>query len=437
MVARNFLEIDNNIFYPRIDDHCGQEGIIGMEFPSLNYLHYLVATLFGYTHWYGRLINLLISSIGIYFYGKIIGRFFSKKIVLASTLFLLCSIWFTFSRKMMADTYCISIMFVAIFYGIRYLEKGGIWRLILFSVLASIGILSKIPAGIYFGLAIPLAFKNYNLSRKISLSISIVLPLTLTYLWYFVWCPFLSTEYGIWFNSGRELNIGFNEIVTNFNLCLENFYFHALKSYIILSLFILGLFSMFRKANWQLIFTFLSIGSIFLVYIFKSGFFFYHHDYYIIPFVPMMALISSYALSLINRKWIVGLIMIAGVSEGILNQVHDFVIEDSEKYKLNLTEIADYTSLKQDLIVINGNANPQQIYLTHRKGCTCSNSQLSDSEYLNALRDRGYKYLFVNKHIANPSISKTNVYEDSDYIVYDLNKTAKKNDNQTSPTNGR
>ena len=43
MVARNFLEVDNNILYPRIDDNGGQTGIIGMEFPTLNYLHYVVA----------------------------------------------------------------------------------------------------------------------------------------------------------------------------------------------------------------------------------------------------------------------------------------------------------------------------------------------------------------------------------------------------------
>ena len=36
MVARNFLEVDSAIFYPRIDDTQGGTGIIGMEFPLLN-----------------------------------------------------------------------------------------------------------------------------------------------------------------------------------------------------------------------------------------------------------------------------------------------------------------------------------------------------------------------------------------------------------------
>lgn len=50
MVSRNFLEKDANIFYPRMDVTNGKSGVIGMEFPSMNYLYYLSAKVFGYTH---------------------------------------------------------------------------------------------------------------------------------------------------------------------------------------------------------------------------------------------------------------------------------------------------------------------------------------------------------------------------------------------------
>ena len=42
MVARNFLEVDNNIFLPRIDFAGEKTGISGMEFPFLKYLIYLI-----------------------------------------------------------------------------------------------------------------------------------------------------------------------------------------------------------------------------------------------------------------------------------------------------------------------------------------------------------------------------------------------------------
>lgn len=440
MVARNFLEVDNNILYPRIDDNGGQTGIIGMEFPTLNYLHYVVAIFFGHAHWYGRLINLIVSSLGIFYYSKIIGRFFNHKIVFASTLFLLCSIWFSFSRKMMPDTYCVSIMFAAIFYGVYYLENGTIWRLILFSTLASVAILSKIPSGIYFGLLLPLIFSNYEVKRKILLSTSIACPLIVMYLWYFIWCPFLSLEYGNWFNSGRTFSVGFSEISTNFSQCLENFYFHSFKSYIIFSLVIIGLCLMFIQKNKCLILTILPISLVFLVYMVKSGYFFYHHDYYIVPIVPLMALVAGYAISLRQNKWIFGLLVFAGISEGILNQYHDFITNTSDQYKLNISTIANTVSSEKDLIVINGNGNPQQIYLAHRKGWICNDYELTDSLYLNTLSNQNAKYLFVNKHTTNPTISKVIVYTDNNYTVYDLTKQLQNNlddDNQPSSTNSR
>ena len=62
MIARNFLEVSPNIFFPRIDTAGDLTGIIGSEFPLLSYLVFLVSEIFGYEHWYGRLINLIISS---------------------------------------------------------------------------------------------------------------------------------------------------------------------------------------------------------------------------------------------------------------------------------------------------------------------------------------------------------------------------------------
>src|SRR3972149_8048774 len=88
MVARNFYEINNNIFYPRIDIAGEKSGITGMEFPLLNYLIYLVSLIFGYQHWYGRLINLIVSSIGIYYFYFLINKFFNRKIAFNSAIIL-------------------------------------------------------------------------------------------------------------------------------------------------------------------------------------------------------------------------------------------------------------------------------------------------------------------------------------------------------------
>ncbi len=49
----------------------------------------------------------------------------------------------------------------------------------------------------------------------------------------------------------------------------------------------------------------LAFLSFLLLVVFKSGFAFYHHIYYIIPFVPVMALIAAYGLASIKNRAIV------------------------------------------------------------------------------------------------------------------------------------
>ena len=68
MYARNFLEIDNNILYARVDMAGDLTGITAKEFPFFNYLIYMAAEVFGWQHWYGRLISLVITCFGIYFF---------------------------------------------------------------------------------------------------------------------------------------------------------------------------------------------------------------------------------------------------------------------------------------------------------------------------------------------------------------------------------
>ena len=106
MVARNFVEVDNNILYPRIDIAGEKTGITGMEFPLLNYLIYGLSKLFGYQHWYGRLINLLISSFGLWFFFKLVRKYFTEEVAFNATIILAVSIWFTPCPKLVPIKKC-------------------------------------------------------------------------------------------------------------------------------------------------------------------------------------------------------------------------------------------------------------------------------------------------------------------------------------------
>ena len=119
MVARNFYETDPNIFFPRVDFAGEKTGITGMEFPLLNYLIYLVSLLAGFDHWYGRLINLAVTSAGLYFFFLLLRKFLGEKIAFYSTLVLLSSIWFNYARKIMPDTFSMALVFMGMYMAVR------------------------------------------------------------------------------------------------------------------------------------------------------------------------------------------------------------------------------------------------------------------------------------------------------------------------------
>lgn len=427
MVARNFVEVDANVLYPRIDDFNGGSDIIAMEFPSMNYLHYLFSELFGYTHWYGRLINLVVSSLGLFFFYKCAKTAgISERTAFYATIILSASIWFSFSRKMMPDTYCISLMFIALYCGLKFLHNHKYPLLFLYVVFSSLALLSKIPAGIYLVVLLPFVLsRKFELKNKITISVVTAVPLILAYWWYFIWNPYLASEYRNWYNIGKPMLKGIKELSDNLGKTLDNFYFDAFSGFIMFGVFAAGLFLMIYKKNTPLFIGFTLLFLVFLIYIFKSGFFFYHHNYYIIPFVPVMALLAGYAIASINKRWIMFSILLLGISESIANQQHDFFIKDSEKYKLTIEPILNEFSSKNDLILVNGNGNPQLIYLAHRKGFNCDNAQLNDSLYITNVKNSGCRLAVVNKH-SEPDTgflqsSFNSVFDNDDFRIFALN----------------
>ena len=424
MVARNFYETDANIFYPRVDDCGDHTGIVAMEFPSLNYLHFLLSKLFGFRDWYGRLINLAVSSLGVIFFAKLLQLIgFSRKAVLLSSLFLLSSVWFSFSRKMMPDTYCISLMFIGMYYAGRYLQQGRLFHLALYLLLASLAALSKIPAAIYFIYLVPLLFSRIiDRTRLRTLIIASVVPVVLTLLWYFGWNQKLVHNYHNWYNTGVPFLFGIKDAARHLPQILHRFCFDGFFGYIGFSLFVAGLVIMFIRRDCKMMRLFFYPFAVFVLYIIKSGSNFYDQNYYMIPFVPVMAVVAAYALTSVSLKCVVPLLSAAVVTEGIANQHQDFVLKDEACYLLKLENVMDKCSTRQDIIIVNGDGNGQMLYFAHRKGWSCSGNDVAEkirvqSQSTHDSKVRCFVVLDKNKPSV-PSFELPVVYEDGNFIVY-------------------
>jgi hypothetical protein len=165
---------------------------------------------------------------------------------------------------------------------------------------------------------------------------------------------------------------------------------------------------------------------VFGLFIIKTGAVFPLHNYYIIPFVPLMALFAGYAIDRIPLKFqymVLGIIAI----ESIANQQHDFRIKDSQLYKLELEKITEKVIPEEDLIIINGGQSPQDIYFSNRKGWTVDYADILKLELLDSLTKLGAKYLIVDlTRIDQFPTDQAAVYSDSHYSIYKLNNPADK-----------
>ena len=135
---------------------------------------------------------------------------------------------------------------------------------------------------------------------------------------------------------------------------------------------------------------------VFVVFIIKTGNVFPTHNYYVLPFVPVMAFLAAYGLNKVSLTLSYVLLAVI-VFEGVLNQQHDFFIKDSEKYKLKLEQIAATSIEKDALIIINGGESPQELYFTNRRGWTVEHSKLLVPTFIDSLANRGAAYLILDK----------------------------------------
>lgn len=419
MIARNFLEISSNMLYPRIDIAGENSGILGSEFPVFSYLIFLVAKLFGYDHWYGRLINLLVSSIALYYLYVLVKKFFTRKVAFNTVILLTLSIWFSFSRKITPDVFSVSLVIIGIYWCMRYLETGKLFKLFLFFILTTVGVLSKIPAILLLSILILPLFSSFPLMRKVGILLSGILSIGMVSLWYFYWVPHLVETYHYQLFFPRGLREGLSEIIQYPFDTFDKFLFTSFYSFIAFAAFISGLVLMFIKKEKLLIKLFAITSAVFFIFILKTGYVFSLHNYYIIPYVPIMAIVAGYGISFLKIKMQYVLLLVISI-ESIANQSYDFLIKEEEKYKLTLENSIDGIIGMSDLIIVNGTYSPQTMYFLHRKGWTVKNELLDNPVAINRRIKLGAKYLVIDKNRLNKVFDYPIVFENESIQVYAL-----------------
>ena len=419
MVARNFSNGDSNILRPQIDERADTTGHINMELPLLPWIHGQLGKWLGYSHWYSRLINLLFVTAGLWCFYLILARWHTERLAATATAVLTMSMWFSFGRKSMPDTFSCAIVLMGIEHVLRAMERGALWRWVVAAALLSIGALSKLPAAVLM-FPLPLLWRNESTTNRMFLTLTGIVVLASVGWWYGYHGPKLGQEAGTWFHQGQSLAEALSSLGNHARELADRFVFSALRTYTGFAAALLGLWTLVRhRARWnQTIWGFsaLSIGCVLLML--RAGFYFHHHDYYIMPFVPAMALIAAVGLETLPIRWASAILILIGLESG-LNQQHDFWVPEGEKVKLDLVNLAQDQIPSGGHVVVIGEGNPLELYLLNRKGWVHDPSvPFVSSQYT----QYGPTWLLIPQRHASEFQSPAPLqYRDEQFALYNLN----------------
>ena len=421
MVARNYFEGNTSFWYPMVDETSGGTGIIGMEFPLMYYIQGKLGVLFGFHAGIGRLLNVLISTLGLAYFFALVRRFASEKTALYATLLLMVSCFFMYSRKVMPDTEALAVYLIGIYYFFEALRFGIRKDMVLSFIMLSLGLLLKISVLPLLAFVVFAYVKTSNEPKKPVVFLIPFLSLIPACIWYFIWNPYLAQHFGSWYNLGGGLMDGGRAFLESPFLLLQQLFFHPFVSYLAFGLCLYGVIRLAKHGvSWAWKISLPLFLVLFSGYALKSGVIFLTHEYYILPAVPLLAILGGYALSSLGKyAWV---LMLCISMEAIGNQLYDFRVNKSETYKLGLGPIADRYIPTDALVAINGNSNPQELYLLGRKGWNLSDETLRQKAMVNELTGKGCSYLVINKRTlpSLPNYGKI-IYDGVDYQLIQLN----------------
>jgi hypothetical protein len=228
--------------------------------------------------------------------------------------------------------------------------------------------------------------------------LAVVLAAVPVRIWYFKWVPYLVGLDNNPLFFPRTYAQGWTELQQYPYRIIEQFTFHSFFSFTAFGLFLVGLFFMIRRKQWAGVAAFLASSVMMFLFMLKTGMVFPLHSYYMIPYVPIMAVLIGYGLSQLPRTAGVIFMVIVAI-ESIANQQDDFRIRPEMYAYLQLESIADSIGSDSIKVMCNGGDNPQVLYFLNRKGWSVNDIDIK-SDTISQIERRGGVYFYNIKKLS-------------------------------------
>ena len=421
-VSRNYLEWDANFFHPRTVLCDSRSGIQAQEFPLLNYAITLMWKVFGEQNWCGRLLVLLVGSLGLLSFEAIVRRLSNSRLALFAMVILGMSVTFRFARKPMPDVFALSLVFMGIHMAYRYLENGRWLPLIGYFLLTALGLLSKMPMACLMPFLLPGLLDTEKIPRRRAVVLGVgAFSVAVMAAWYFLWVPWAEKTYGFPLFFAYSMKEGWQTLTEQGWRIWERFYPIALVSHIAFALFVIGIFRSSFKYKVATRLMFAAGAAMFLFFIIKSGHVFPTHTYYVIPIVPFMSLLAGAGLySLAGNKNIGFLVLGLLTLESYLIQREDLFTPYHMRKFLKLEKLADEFIPKDSRILVNGKSgNPHMLYCAHRLGWSVDD-RMKDTAWLKGESTVGLDFAIIDRESWRDSLPFPMLYQDNDFRIYKI-----------------
>ncbi len=300
MVIDNFFKTDFNILNPRLDDLHYPDGIYRMEFPLAQWLVAALYKLFGSHLYITRLffyITTFFSVIGIY---RLMFQLTQSKLtgLITAWLFLFSPVIYYYSVNPLPDNLALCFGIWAICFWIEHIKSDKTLFLILSGVFFALSVAVKLPFIVFGAMYLSKAYSKTSL-KKINLKyilvpLLIILPVLIWYIYVIPTWAGNGVVKGIFDDDKSILQLldilQFNLISTMPEL---------LVNYATFPLFVIGFYYLFSHFNKHNVIhqSFMLIGIALICYfLYEMPLIDKVHDYYLMPFLPLLFIIVGLAV---------------------------------------------------------------------------------------------------------------------------------------------
>jgi hypothetical protein len=378
-IARNFVREDNNLLHPRVHWRGDTAGEVECEFPLYPWIVAQLESHFGGGSRWSRLpaiLSALFAVLGILSLGN---RWFGRKAGWTAAVFLSVSpLAVYFGRVPMGDVSMMAAQIWGLVWFDEFLASGRSRYLLAGSLMAALAGLFKLPA-LHIGLpllGLLILRQGGRGLRDVRVLVAAALVLGLNAAWYahaHQWSQASGLSFGIW-HFGSDKVGRFDLLIT------QDFYRRVFLSSLFQRVFtwagtgavVLGMALTTRGTGRSVVLYWLASLAVFASVCAAA---LVPHNYYLMPFVPvgalMMGVAGAAALDSHRRPWLRGLagvLLLGALGMSISETTKLYSQEDSGSPILLASEYVRDRTLDSQSILVMDRGGPEAFYYADRHG---------------------------------------------------------------------